>query len=317
MYNISQMPINVESSYQVLVPNINYFSDKILNQDYFSFTKLSIEWWLMIKKSLTTMKIPTNQLRPLLLDNNFLTKLAHEIVYTWEHGQCGDRLWAADVSIVKRVLKMSIDKRPNNFFVGITDRAFPATDQYPSPKGDKWIASVINIIETMLPYGEIPINALVLRTWAVNGAIDQFISKIKHKKIVLVGPSHLENLGYKLNLENYSYMPIHDTEALLRAPVTKNNILTQHTKLLKHNKDVIYFIVGGSAAMWLTAELHEKLDRAYIIDIGRALDVYYYYDPIKHQLPQWMWGGWLDRRNPTWVKKNFKKDLNGIYCINI
>jgi hypothetical protein len=269
----------------------------------------------MVRKSLNAVGISIEEFLKTTIDDSFLSNLAMKITSTWENGHCADRPWASNKDAVERILRMGVSKKPQNFIVGVTDRAFPATDKYPPSAGEFWVPILASLMEKMLLLDGPPINALVFRTWAVNGTFHEFVTKIKSKRIVLVGPSHLATLGYKLNFPDFTYLPIHDTEALLHLDETKKRILDVHNE--QPGKEVIYFFVGGSAAMWLISELHGRLDKSFLIDIGRAFDPYYYYDPIKKQTPKWMWGGWLDRRNPTWVKKTLKRDKDGIYCTDI
>ncbi len=65
--------------------------------------------------------------------------------------------------------------------------------------------------------------------------------------------------------------------------------------------------------MWLITELHGTLKNANLIDIGRAFDVYYFYDPVMRNSPAWMFGQWLTRRNTAWVKNTLVKGKNDIF----
>jgi len=65
----------------------------------------------------------------------------------------------------------------------------------------------------------------------------------------------------------------------------------------------------------LITELHGLLN-ANLMDIGRAFDIYYFYDPIMRQSPTWMFGQWLNRKNTKWVLNALIPDRQGVYCVS-
>jgi hypothetical protein len=305
------MPLAQGSTYQVYVPSIDYFTDKILNDEYFSYAKLSIEWWMLLNKSFKRNNLKVADFKngiPL----NLLQPIAKGMVDEWNETQRMHRKYKADVDVVRRILRMSIDQKPDNFLLAVTDRSHVTDFTFPLPKrGD----SVEKMLKAVLPVNEIPLHALTFRIWAVTGTIHKFITKIKHKNIVVVGPKHLSNFGYKLGLKHFNFVEIHSTDAILHVNETKKKIQELHPKFLKGHSDVTYFFVGGGAAMWLVTELHGSLEKANLIDIGRSFDVYYFYDPVMKQYPNWMFGQWLNRKNTAWILNSFTSDKNGVYKI--
>lgn len=49
--NLKLIPFTIGSEYKVYLPNIQYFINRILNKEYFSFTKLIVEWFMLEKKA--------------------------------------------------------------------------------------------------------------------------------------------------------------------------------------------------------------------------------------------------------------------------
>ena len=308
MPNKNLMPISEGSSYNVYVPQVEFFTDKILNNYFFSYTKLSVEWWMLLSKA--TKAIGLNIKNG--IDKKLIPRIASEMILEWNLRQKMNRKYKANKSVIRRILEMSIDKKPSKFFLGVTDRSIVRDTTFPLPNR---AGELLNLIKGTLPKGEIPIHALPFRIWAVTGEINRFFDLIRHKNIVVVGPSHLQNLGYKLKLKHYNYVNIHNSNAILHVEKTKLQIEKLHDKFLSGHDDVTYFFIGGSAAMWLITELHGKLKNANLIDIGRAFDVYYYYDPVMKQYPNWMFGQWLNGCNTAWIRNNLIKDSSGVYCV--
>lgn len=302
------MPISQGQTYKVYVPTIDYFVDRILNEDHFSYVKLSIEWWMLLGKAFTRNNLRVNQFKD-GIPKNIVPLLAREMVNEWNQKQKMDRKYKTNVNVIQRILQMSINPKPKNLVLGVTDRCNVDNLTFPLPPRG---STMPNLIETVLPKGEIPLHALPFRIWAVSGEINSFLDKIKHKNIAIVGPSHLANFGYKLGFKNFNYINIHNSDAILHVHETKTHIQQLHQRLLKGHKDVTYFFIGGGAAMWLITELHGTLERANLIDIGRAFDVYYYYDPVMKKYPNWMFGQWLTKRNTAWVRNNLIKDKDGV-----
>jgi hypothetical protein len=267
---------------------------------------------MMIMKALPIDGVLTSDIIENGLDKKLVPVLAKEMCKVWEQKQRGKRPWRSSVAVVERILEMSISKKPSRFFLGVTDRCNVNNRTFPLPPRGR---RVTHIIKGMLPNGEVPIHALPLRIWAVNGEINDFLNQIRHKNIVIVGPKHFENFGYKLKLENYTHIEIHSTKAIQRVKKIKKRIEEMHEGLLSGHKDVTYFFIGGSAAMWLVTELHGKLENANLIDVGRAFDPYYFYDPVRKKSPRWMFGFWLNRGNTAWVLDKLRPDKNRVYCL--
>lgn len=311
MADVTLMPISQGSSYNVYVPDVGFFANKILNQKFFSYTKLSVEWWMLLIKSLNAHGLKPYDIKN-NLDHKLIPSLARGITKAWNHQQRGNRQYKSDNAVIERILRMSASPKPKGFLLGVTDRCHVRDKTFPLPPRGK---NMVNLIEGILPKGEIPIHALPVRIWAVDGRINRFLNLVRHKNIVIVGPDHLKNFGRKLNLKNFNFVEIHKSDAIKHVKETKAKIERLHKRFMHGHEDVTYFFIGGGAAMWLITELHGRLQNANLMDIGRAFDVYYFYDPVMRNSPPWMFGQWLNRGNTVWVLNNLVPDNNGVYCV--
>lgn len=313
--NTTLLPVYEGCTNHIYVPSINFFADKILNKEYFTYCKLSIEWWMLLSDAI---KSPTIRKYRHLSPSHGINKgliplIAKEMCNVWDIKQKINRQYKSDQKVIEDILRMSVSKKPKNFFLSITDRCNIDHTYFPQPqRGPKYI---VNLMYSMLPKDEIPLHALPMRIWAITGEILEFIKKIQHKPIVIVGPEHLYNFGYKLNIPNFKFIKIHSSDAILHVHEIKQEIEETHKLLLQTNEDVTYFLIGGGAAMWLATKLH-GLPNANIIDIGRSFDVFYFYDEERKKYPNWMFGQWLNKRNTKWILNKMSQDKHNTYRVN-
>lgn len=311
MKNTQLMPISEGSRHQVYVPTIHFFADKIINRQFFSYAKLSVEWWMLITKALKEAGLRTGDVVKNGIDDKLIPELAKGMSKAWNEKQRGRRKYKIRDSVNERIIRMTVEEKPPGFFLGVTDRCNMNVTTFPLPRR----GNMVDLIVGMLPKGEIPIHALPFRIWAIDGQINHFINLIRHKNIVVVGPRHLRNFGYKTKIKNFNFVEIHTSDASLHVEKTKAQIKRLHNGFLSGHEDVTYFFIGGAAAMWLITELHGELRNANLVDIGRAFDVYYFYDPVRRKSPTWMFGQWLTRGNTAWLLNALEPDKNNIYCV--
>ena len=272
-----------------ICPDINFILNKINKLETFSFIKISIEFWMLVSKAITNINLYKEDIN----SDKFLNKVASNMVTAWEVQKTG-RPWKLSQDSFYRILKFIVNKKPNDILFGISTTGSPK--KYPDIISLIEINSFINkTLNEMDIY-----NASCWKYWAYTGEIHTFFKNINKNKICVIGPSHLKNFNEKINAKNFNYIEISDKEASLHVMKIKNEIINHNKK----SKDyTIYIIQGGSPAMDFMIQSHEQLKNACMLDIGRALDIYYYYDPIKNKFPRWYWGGWADYKPPTWLLK--------------
>lgn len=296
---IHKGPICKGSGLMVYNTDINYFIDLIDKKKYFSFVRLQIEWWCTARIALQFMgykgwMFPNN----IDFSPKFLKKWGRKMVKAWDEKQCYKRPWVFEAYIFESILNMVISEKDDNFYLSVSDRAW-YFGKLPPKKG-AWPWSN-KMIKSMIPAGEIPFNSICWRRWGHSGEIHKFFNKFKNKRIAIVGPYYFKNFGEKLGLKKYTHIEIDHIRACHYVENYLEQIKRYHNEV-NSNEDVIYFFSGGSPGIWLIQQLHSKLSNAFLIDIGRALDVYYFYDKIRIGDARWKWGSWLERNPPIWVK---------------
>lgn len=298
---IKRFPLFKGSSLEVGRPTIDYFINRIKNKDYFSLVRFQIEYWKMVRIALQSMGYPGLSAPKILKkDSQFAEKLGSAMLRTFDNVQevNGDRPWEFSERVFADHIKMIISNKPNNFFLSVSDKSVYLKDNTPDV-GNKWMA---DLIKELIPDSEVPLLSTIWRRWAQNGEIQRLMDLCKDRAVVVVGPYYYEKFGKKLGFNNCHYVRIDLFKACLQVHETYINIKKLHNKLLKTNDDVIYLFAGGSAGAWLIDKLHNQIPRAFMIEFGRALDVYFYNDPVRWKSEKWVFGYWMDKRPPTWLK---------------
>lgn len=107
--------------------------------------------------------------------------------------------------------------------------------------------------------------ALTFKRNFVDGKQDLFLDAIKDYNVVGVGLTHLKSFG-EGKLPNYKHFKIEIGDHL-----KKEKIL--NTIIDNHQKDTVYLLQCGELfSSWLILNLYNKLDNAFILDMGRAMD---------------------------------------------
>ena len=293
--------------YKVFVPEIDFFVKKIQNGQYFSIIKYSIEYWMMVAKAFNNLGISPRQMSSYFLEpNNNIGKIAQEMCKIWELKQRANRPWKSDVNVVHKTLMGLKQTYPDNLMFGLS-----LFNLYIPINHDK--AGVRDVVINLMSATKKEAYwTYCWREWAYNGKINTLITaanSVPNLKIVIVGSHYFKNFGQKLGLHNFDHIEIHPHNAALYVKDTKKEILNRHSKYIKENNNVLYLLVGGSIAMCLILELHNLLSSAFMIDIGRALDVYYYYDCNSEKYAH---KGWLLTCEPKWVKTVLPNNIKGI-----
>jgi len=279
-------------------PDLQVIINRINKHKKFSFVKISVEFWMLMSKALRRMKADTTVLNKKHLQSDaFLQRLAKTMVIEWSYQSKG-RPWKVSSESFYRIVKMIASTKPKDFVFGVTDMGHPT--EYPVK--EPFLQNRQNVaffLNKVLDDDLIVYSAAGWKQWSFTGEIHKFFMSINHNRIAVVGPSHLENFGSKINAAKFDYIEIPSKDACLHVEDISKTIL-------EHNKNTteytVYLVQGGAAAMDFMDMIHNQMTNCCVIDIGRSLDTYYYYDPIKKQLPNWYWGTWLSYDPPTWLK---------------
>jgi hypothetical protein len=286
----------------IIYPDVNFISNKVNSLEVFTFIKISIEYWMLMSTALNKINVDLRTKNvEYLKSDKFLMNLANNMLISWE-SQKKDRPWKASKETLYRIIKGIIINKFDNLLIGVTDtgspRTYPIKEKFLNRHGNvlKFLSQVLD--DELKIY-----SASGWKYWAYTGEIDNFFKSINTKKITIIGPSHLKDFGSRIGAKNFDYINIPDKDAGLHTIDIKD-------KIIKYNKQskeyTVYLIQGGGAAMDFMIMAHEHMNNCCMLDIGRALDIYYYYDPIKKSYPKWYWGGWADAVPPTWLKNKTK-----------
>jgi len=256
----------------IIYPNINYILKAIETKDYFTFSKISVEWWQMFYQALIDLNINITNIEQ-IREKRF----SEQMVKVWIEKQRKHRLeWVASSDAFEGVINFITKECPTNFILGITDRT-PGTEFFKKPIYPDYKRGrhkyIIKTINSIVPNQNKILDAMCWKYWGVTGEFKEII-KISNKQnyqFILIGPSIFENFGKLCGIKNFSYIKIHDTKAALYLKEYEETIIN-YDKNLNGNK--IYVMQGGSSTMWLCAKLHNVLQNSFIFDVGRGLDFY-------------------------------------------
>lgn len=327
--------IHNNSSMLVIDTDIEFFINKIAQKEYFTYSRISVEWWMLLVGAFKRLGYKNVESID-ALDKDYIIKnidsIVDKMIEHWNERQSsaggginakGARPWKFNHKVFVDIIKMIISPKKDNFLFAICERAFYKKD-LPALNGNSLLDAVIN---NVLPAGETPYNALCFRRWGQNGHIRKLISSIDSKQVVLVGPYIYKDLGKRAGFKNYTHIEVDHSEGTFYVQKYYKQIIKLHNKLLRDEKDIIYLFTCGSVGLWLINELHGKLNKCFMLDMGRSLDAYLYYTRIKKIAPSWIWGQWLDKNKPywakdlnntsgRWVKKGLIYNVNGKYIWN-
>lgn len=286
---------------QTTIVTTEFLLTKINKEYKFSLIKISVEFWMLVQKAINTLKINILKCDTEYLKSDiFLKQISSEMVKQWHANQANKRPWKASKHSLFRILKFITTEKPNNILFGVTNTG--GSTKYPHKQ--KFLNNRKNVkifLEKVLEKDLILYDATCWKYWSYTGEINNFFKKIKRKNIVIVGPNHLKDLNKRINIKNFTYIEIPDRNASLYTVEIKNEIV-------KHNKSTnaytIYIIQGGSPAMDFMTMAHNEVNNCCMLDVGRSIDVYYYYDTkIKKDKAAWYWGRWLEKKPPKWLLK--------------
>jgi len=311
------MPQHKTSEITTTFPKIKFFINNINKNRYFSIVKYSLEWWMMVHRGIIMLGMSSDELtHSTFSSEEFIYNLSIKMKDKWE-GQRGRRPWKFNIAVVCRLLRALFEDYPDNmlFSASFGRRYLPKSGPLINPSPVRTSTMYQSVKQITGLSRKTFFNVLIWRVWSGNGDIHKLITFAKNReklKVVIVGPYFFYNFGYKLGISNFQHIEIHYTDAVLHIEETKKAIIKNHKKLIRNGDDVLYLFVGGSVAMWLILELHGILEKAFMIDIGRALDAYYLYDDIRKITPKWQWGNWLVKRRPEWILNLDYEVENGV-----
>jgi hypothetical protein len=272
------IPLCKNSDIFVYNPKIDFFYKKIESSSYFSSPRQQHGIWDVILSVAT--------LNEVIPDNYELIAKRMSTI----HNTKSSRMWSTKKNICEDLLWFMHSKKPLNMLYALSDVGFYCTDLPPHEIDTPYKMDIFGprhgfrkrqeLMKKILPPGEIPFNGVIWRKYSFHGQLQKFISDHSDRKIVLIGPWYFKDFGIRAKLQDYEFIEIDYYKASDECQKTYEAILD------KQFKNALYFVVGGSFANWLVFKLHNILAENFVIDIGRALDIYY--KELAEQL-SWKW----------------------------
>lgn len=302
MTNLRKMKLHMQSPVQMYYPEPEFFIEKIKNKESFYFIRFQIEWWLILRFGLWAMGYKDKPVpRHLFKDKQFLKRWGKEVVRAWDTKRKGKkRKYKFDPNVFADLIEISVSPKPKDFYFAYSDRAF--SKHLPPKAWDhrwKWTSE---FFQQLFPPGEINYCSLIFRNWAQSGKIHKIMESVKNENVLIIGPYYYKNFANKLGFKNAKYIEIHHTHATINIDKKLKEIRRKRQEWFG-DEYVFGLVVGGAAGAWLIRNMYGMKNTSFI-EFGRALDVYYYYDKVYKQIPQWIWGTWMENHKPKWVAEH-------------
>jgi len=281
------------NNFNLMHPNLSVFTNMINNNNYFSITKYSIEWWIALKKALDLFENYD------VKNDKEFKNLSKKVFEVWVNDQLKGRGWYISEEIINKTIK-NMNYYDKDLFFGV---GFCGSFSGKKIGNDfiqnktKHLYYIFECMEKLKLKNKILYNTSFWKYWAYSGELNVFFDYIKNKNIVVVGPEHLKNFGNILNLPKFHHIEIDTLNAIKYIEKYENEIID----FSKNNTGCIYIMQGGGASIYMLPRLYKKIKNSFIFDVGTAIDVYYFEkfskygdDYIKNPLrwmpnkPKWM-----------------------------
>ena len=230
----------------------DYFAERIRARRYFSYAKINHGWW----EALLTAGVPTQG-----MTREARVAADHRVGrrYLYEGGFVDEMI----------ALLKELPGYDDDLFFGVSPFAWPGSHRIEGTPVD--LPGVAALIQQLVPRGVTLDDGLYWKENVILGAIADFFDAIRPLPVVVVGPEHLDALGAFARLDDVRRIPVHIREARGAREETLDRILAMHQALGR--RPVVYLLQAGELAAWLAMRLHGRLDEAFVIDLGRTLDI--------------------------------------------
>jgi dTDP-4-amino-4,6-dideoxygalactose transaminase len=205
-------------------------------------------------------------------------------------------------------------KRKPGLLVGVHYRPHWLGKGIPNKPANKRFFVFVKLMDKLINKKETPFNSTLWRKWFWNGQIKKLFDEIngdKNIRVVIVGPPHLASFKEKSGLNKCSFFEVDRHNAAGFVDSYYEKIKKEHAGYLANNEYVVYFGGAGVCTQILFSRLQGELVDAAMIDVGRAMDVYYFYESFEHfgyGDKTWSRGSWLTLSPPKWLEPEGFKD---------
>jgi dTDP-4-amino-4,6-dideoxygalactose transaminase len=228
--------------------DLNTIIEKIQNEEFFSFAKINHgfwenmrDWQIVSKQGVTAEQFDAHR-RPYLIMTGFFTELLEDL--------------------------RNIDLKDSQLLFAASPLAYKDSREREGTPLE--YTQTMDLMHSILPK-EAPIyDGLFWKTSMLDGSLRLFFEQIKHLKVLLVGPSHLQNFDQTFVLDDFSFLEIHPRDARKERQSIEQQIRDFREQ---HEGPLLILFQAATLAPWLIFRLHRQLKQTWMIDMGRALDI--------------------------------------------
>jgi len=243
--------LHADNPFKVYFPPISYYCERLKKLNYFHFIKLNERYWQQLNGDqwFTQQTVKACGGDQILYDiENYLKyfDIHSEVVIIAVSHLGPPQLWANPEAASR-----------------IGHRSFDPIES-------------INRIRKTVPPGYIPHFALNWKIYTLRNEIIELYNTMKDYHIVTVGFEHLKEVKHTLGFNFHSHINLtHDTVNTVKKREMLGEHILSHYKSEQNGKPLVYLLQAGEIiSAWLIARLTDKIQKAFLIDIGRAIDAF-------------------------------------------
>jgi hypothetical protein len=261
---------------KIIYPKIDFILNNIQNNNYFTFSKISTDWWSLFKNTLVATNTDIKDIN-IIQSVNFADAMVNE----WIKHNNNKTDWVVTSKVIFDVINYITSPIPENFVFSFTDRTpggpnvFNKKNIFKYPDLNKGRQKfVLDLILKIKDKDTQIFDGMCWKYWAATDELNKIINVANKNdiSIILLAPFYFNNFGEIFNVKKFHTYNLHESKASLFIDKYEKEII-ELDKTIPGSK--IYLLQAGGPAMWLTCKLHNKLNNSYIFDIGRAIDIYY------------------------------------------
>lgn len=272
----------------VIQPGIHFYVDLIRRREYFTFLKRTHGFWDVLidlyevcPEVIEALRSPSRQpargvgglirrllsrMSPAPMDHDW--ELPDEVIEKLESLRSYKNFWRGRFAN-EVVRDLQTPHRHRYYFEANSFRGYSNSDKKPALHPVDQLRDVYHIFHTS---NRIFHDGLVWKDAVFSGELYDVFDAIRDLEIIMVGPSHLENLGELLGLDRFHHVPIHATEATTdREELLKQCLQLAHTLA----RPKAFLFQAGALAYWIIYRMFPQVNKSFLLDFGRALDVWY------------------------------------------
>lgn len=151
--------------------------------------------------------------------------------------------------------------RPGHVVWGVGNSGYAGTTHFKQQKSQAII--------DLLPSDRILHNGYLWKDACCDGSIAHFFVAIHHISVVLIGMHHLRDINKYLKFPKFHFYPVEMPMEPIRHRMI-DDWITYHQQFA--GQDVVYLVQMSAIGSWIIAQIGNRLQNAFIFDLGRALD---------------------------------------------